>query len=346
MAPAGGSPDVVIQSGATRTFRPSNWNVWQAVVLAADADADATSETAIFRLAAPGREDRFIEATALDDGPGRNLALASGGSSIAEPGSRNGGQLIDGVHAASTNYGHSTWTNDPPGTMLLDMFAEMNVTHVRVQNWDWVPRFQNYKLEASRDGATWTLLADGSGAGRHGWDDWPVGGQPIRFLRLTALSNSVNAYVCISELEVYGTRPAAKRNLAPAVPRTVSTSAAPALWSEPVPVTVLTSEGIEDETGWNAVDGDEATAWTGQKVGGGYLLVEYQPALELSALDVVMSENSLTGVQCLYSSDARNWQPMPDDLESNPISLNYLWLIFPDDGTTAVPQVREIVPNP
>lgn len=59
-----------------------------------------------------------------------------------------------------------------------------------------------------------------------------------------------------------------------------------------------------------------------------------------------MSESSLTGVQCLYSMDAWNWQPLPDDLESNPISLNYLWLIFPDDGTAAVPQVREIVPNP
>ena len=92
VAPAGGSPNVVIQSGATRTFRPSNWNVWQAVVLAAGADADAASETATFRLSAPGREDRIIEATTLDDGPGRNLALAAGGSSIAGPGSQNASQ--------------------------------------------------------------------------------------------------------------------------------------------------------------------------------------------------------------------------------------------------------------
>ena len=37
--------------------------------------------------------------------------------------------------------------------------------------------------------------------------------------------------------------------------------------------------------------------------------------------------------------------PRPD-LAGNPISLNYLWLVFPDDGTTAVPQVLEILPNP
>jgi len=341
-----GGDGVALRNGATRSFKAANWSTWQVVTLEAPADDNDAPETATFRISAPGMADQFVQATTLDDDVGENLALSANGSQIGWTKSGSVDKVIDGKHDLSANYGYSTWTNDPPGTMLLDMFAEMNVTHVRVQSWDWVPRFQSYKLEASRDGATWTLLADGSGAGRHGWDDWPVGGQPIRFLRLTALSNSVNAYVCISELEVYGTRPAAKRSLSPAAPRAGAISAASALWSEPVPVTVLTSAGVEDETGWNAVDGDEATAWTGQKVGGGYLLVEYQPALELSALDVVMSENSMTGIQCLYSMDARNWQPLPDDLESNPISLNYLWLIFPDDGTTAMPQVREIVPNP
>ena len=202
---AGGSPDVVIQSGATRTFRPSNWNVWQAVVLAAGADAAGADETATFRLSAPGREDRFIEATALDDGPGRNLALASGGSSIAGPGSRNAGQLIDGVCAASTNFGYMTWTNAAPGTMTLDLKAEATVSRLRVLSWDWVHRFQRYKIESSTDGANWSLLADASDADRHGWDDWPVADRTLRYLRFSGLSNSANAYVCVSEWEVWGT---------------------------------------------------------------------------------------------------------------------------------------------
>ena len=116
--------------------------------------------------------------------------------------------------------------------------------------------------------------------------------------------------------------------------------------SESEPVLVLTSDGPTDETGWTAVDGDEDTAWVGQRAGGGYVVVEYRPALELSALEVVLAEGSLTNIEYLYSTDAQNWQPLPDDLGSNPISLNYLWLVFPDDGTAAVPQVLEIVPNP
>ena len=86
--------------------------------------------------------------------------------------------------------------------------------------------------------------------------------------------------------------------------------------------------------------------FTGQKVGGGYIVVEYQPALTLAALEVVMAKDSLTDVQYLYSTDAINWQPLPKDLEDNPVSLNYLWLLFPGDGTAAVPQVLEVVPNP
>lgn len=140
--------------------------------------------------------------------------------------------------------------------------------------------------------------------------------------------------MCLAELEVYGPRSAGKKALAVA------------LSTESDPVSVLTSEGLDDQTGWNAVDGDPATVWVGQKAGGGYVVVEYQPALKLSALEVDMVEGSLTNIEYLYGTDARNGQPLPDDLGSNPISLNYLWLVFPDDGTAAVPQVLEIVPNP
>ena len=94
------------------------------------------------------------------------------------------------------------------------------------------------------------------------------------------------------------------------------------------------------------MDGDWDAGWVGQKVGGGYLVIEYSPALELSALEVDLAEGSLTNVQYLYSLDARDWQPLPDDMESNPVELKYLWLVFPDDGTAAVPRVLEIQPNP
>ncbi len=328
---------VSIQSGATRSFKASNWNVWQPVTLAAGEDDGAEPETATFRVSAPGMADQFVVATTLDDEIGENLALSSGGSQIGWTKGNGIARVIDGVHNVSANYGSSVWTNNPPGTMLLDLFGEMSVSRVRVLNWDWVYQVQRYKIESSTDGATWTLLADAGAQDHHGWDDWPVD-RTVRYLRFTALSNSANAYVLISELEVYGTRPVAKKSLAPANGNS--------LFSESVPVTVLTSDGVEDETGWNAVDDDEETAWVGQKPGGGYVVVEYQPALELSALEVDLAEGSLTNVQYLYSADAQTWQPLPDDMESNPVVLNYLWLVFPDDGTEAVPQVLDIVPNP
>ena len=118
------------------------------------------------------------------------------------------------------------------------------------------------------------------------------------------------------------------------------------LLAEPEPVLVLTSDGPQDETGWNALDGDDATAWVGQKAGGGYLVVEYQPTLTLSGLEVDVTEGSLTAAQVLTSRDGQDWQPLPDDLVANPVALNFLWIVFPDDGTAAVPEVLEIRPNP
>jgi hypothetical protein len=76
------------------------------------------------------------------------------------------------------------------------------------------------------------------------------------------------------------------------------------------------------------------------------LVVGYDPALELSALEVDLAEGSLADIEYLYSVDGQEWLPLPEDMEENPVSLNFLWLVFPDDGTEAVPQVIEIWPNP
>ena len=64
------------------------------------------------------------------------------------------------------------------------------------------------------------------------------------------------------------------------------------------------------------------------------------------ALEVDLAEGSLADVDYLYSQDAKDWQPLPEDLEANPVDLNFLWLVFPDDGSAAAPEVIEIRPNP
>ena len=337
-----GDEGLSVKGSATRTFTPANWSTWQAVTLQAAADENADGETATFRLGGSDVQAAYVEATSLDDDIGTNWALASAGSTIA--GSWNTSikpeWLIDGVHLSNANYGYTYWTNDPAGTMTLDLKAATTVSRIRLLNWDWGYRTHQYRIESSPDGAEWTTLVDASAGEHRGWEDWAVADPSVRYLRFTGLYNSANRYVCIAELEVYGERTAGRRSLAPALAAVAA--------AEGEPVTVVTSDDVapDYESGWAAVDGDPDTAWTGQKAGGGYIVVGYEPALRLQTLDVELEEGSLAGFEVLYSQDAVEWAPLPEDMEANPVSLNFLWLVFPDDGTEAVPSVLEIRPNP
>jgi len=331
-----GDESIVITAGATRVFEPSNWDVWQPVVLGQAKDDNDVGEEAVFRISAAGRPDYFMPAIALDEDIGENLALASSGATITGVKASRPWMLIDGIHTASGNYGHTMWTATPPGTMTLDLGGDKVVSRVRILNWDWTYRVHRYTIESSTDGVNWTMLADASEEDRQGWDDWGVDNQTIRYLKFTGLYNSENQSVVIPELEVYAAPP----------PPPEGQGKSLSLSLESIPVSVLTSDGPDDQTGWLAVDGDPETAWIGQKPGGGYLVVEYAPALTLKALAVEVTEESLADAQILYSQDAEEWQPLPEDLEKNPVSLNFLWVVFPDDGTDAVPEVLEIWPNP
>ena len=334
VARTAGDESLVLAGGASLTFKPSNWSTWQKVTLTQADDANADAETATLEVSMPGVLPRTVSVAALDDDVGDNLALASAGTTMTGRKAYYMGYVIDGAHTTLNQYGYTIWTNDPPGTMTLDLQAATTVSRVRVLNWDWTCRFHRYVVEGSADGETWTSLADASGSDRQGWDDWAVADETVRYVRFTGLTNTYNTAVCISELEVIGTRAAGRRSLQATVA------------AESEPVAVLTSDGPADESGWNALDGDDATAWVGQKAGGGYLVVEYAPTLTLSGLEVDVAEGALAEAQVLTSLDAEEWQPLPDDLEANPVALNFLWVIFPDAGTDAVPAVLEIRPNP
>ena len=340
-----GDPSITVQGSDTLTFKPSNWNVWQPLTFVAPADENDVGETATFRLAADGVADQFVTATALDDDIAENLAR-TGGTTISGYRSYTLPLAIDGIHNAKANYAYVMWTGTSKGTMTMDLKAVATVSRIRLLNWDWTYRNHGYKIESSQNGTAWTTLVDVSTGGRQGWDDWAVADEQIRYLRITGFTNSVDNAICIPEWEVYGTRSVGKQSLAAAAAKPGASASAGTVVAESEPVSVLTSEGAADETGWNAVDGDDATAWVGQKAGGGYLVVEYAPALTLSGLEVDLAEGSLADVQGLYSLDAKDWQPLPEDLEKNPVSLNFLWLTFSDDGTAAVPNVIEIRPNP
>ena len=200
-----GDADLAVQAGGELVFNSANWSLWQMVTLAAAADENAAAGVALFRISTPGAVDQYVEATELDDDLGPNMALASGGATIA--GGALSSKVIDGIHLLNSNYAYMYWTNVPPGALTLNLKGAVEITRVRVLNWDWDVRTHRYQIEASDDGVNWTMLVDASGEDRRGWDDWPVDAS-ARYLRLTALSNSVNALLAIAEWEVYGHRPA------------------------------------------------------------------------------------------------------------------------------------------
>ena len=336
VARSGGDTNLTVTGGAVRVFKPSNWDVWQAVVLAAGADANAADETAMFQVSAPGYADTVVPATALDGELGENLARAAG-TTVKGWRAMQVANAVDGVHTSSASYTYTIWTNDPPGMLTVDLKSLKNLTRVRLLNWDWTYRVNRYRLEASADGVNWTDLAPtAQTTDRQGWDDWAVSAAGVRYVRFTGLYSSANQCAALSELEIYGSAPA--RRSSGQVKQTVAAA------SEPV--SVLTSDGPEDETGWAAVDGDPETAWISQQAGGGYLVVEYAPALTLRALEVDLVEGSLSNANYLYSQDAEEWLPLPEGLETNPVSLNFLWLVFPESTSASAPGVFEIRPNP
>ena len=342
VARVSGSEALQIQAGAARSFNASNWNGWQAVAFGAAADASNQDETAIFRVWAAGYEDVLITATSMDDDALENLALASSGTTISGTSASQIAQVIDGVHTSSANYGYTVWTETPPGTMTLDLQAEMPVTQIRVLNWDWVYRVHRYRIESSADGTNWQSVADASDADHHGWDNWAVTNSGIRYLRFTGLSNSANSTVCLAEWEVYGTRPARRRS----IPAGGADSAAPAgTVSEPLPLTVVTSEDDAEHTnGWAAVDGDSETLWEGRPgAGGWYIAVGYDAPVRMTNLVVELAEGSATNLQLLISQDGTDWTEWPED-SAAPVEASYLWLLFPGEAGI-VPRVAEIRPE-
>ena len=204
LARAWGSTNLAIKGATNLTFKSTTWSTWQAVTLAAADDAGAASETATFRISAAGLSDVLVTAATLDDDVGPNLALAAGGATIAGIRATNAAYAIDGVHTSATAVATAAWTSSPSGSLTLDLKGTSVLSRVRVLNPDWTVAAQRYRLEGSRDGAAWTLLADAGAEGHGGWDEWPVSA-PARYLRFTALSNSASSAVGLAEWEVFGT---------------------------------------------------------------------------------------------------------------------------------------------
>jgi urease beta subunit len=67
VARVAGDTDITVQSGASLTFTSANWNVNQAVTLAAAEDVDIVNGTATIRLSASGVPNKDVTATEVDN---------------------------------------------------------------------------------------------------------------------------------------------------------------------------------------------------------------------------------------------------------------------------------------
>ena len=59
--------NISIQSGASLTFTPANWNTWQTITLAAAQDADTADGSAAIALSSSGCVGATVIATEADD---------------------------------------------------------------------------------------------------------------------------------------------------------------------------------------------------------------------------------------------------------------------------------------
>lgn len=107
---------------------------------------------------------------------------------------------------------------------------------------------------------------------------------------------------------------------------------------------VITSQELQQPgSGRAAVDGDKNTIWTGTRgVGGWWLALAYDAPKMLYGLLPDWGCDSLTNVQYLASEDAQHWESLQFPLTNAPVKINYLWVVFPDDGSGRVPAVREL----
>ena len=159
---------------------------------------------------------------------------------------------------------------------------------------------------------------------------------------MTGVSNSANQCVVVSELEVLGAPVVARRGVSSGT--TVASQGGQVL-----PVLVETSDGQQDSaSGWAAADGDLASVWTGTTgAGGWYIVLGYDPPLDMTNLVVHLADGSATELHYLHSMDAVEWHDLAVDLASQPVvELRYLWLVFPSQGAgSPAPAVQEIIPQ-
>ncbi len=212
------------------------------------------------------------------------------------------------------------------------------------------------RVASSGAGGTFRVTVDGADVtgvlgvpNTGGWYTWAnvmktgIGlSAGIHTVRVAMVSNGGGGYVGNFDWLVFTQVPPPLRSLAP-TRHAVSSRISGSLVR---PLDVVTSDDTpESKPGWAAVDGDTNTAWVGRSdAGGWWMVLVYDPALSVTGVVTDMGPLSPTNVISLWSNDADQWNDLPSALKDGPVMLDYLWLIFGDDGSGHAPVVREVQP--
>jgi hypothetical protein len=139
----GGDTDLIVQSGASLTFTSANWNVAQAVTLAAAEDADNTNGSRTFAVASTGLTTVNVTATETDNDPAQALLVTPTAVNVPE-----GSTAVYAVRLAAQPPGNVTVTSTA-GTGDADLTVQSGGSLTfTVSNWN---MNQNVTLAAAQD---------------------------------------------------------------------------------------------------------------------------------------------------------------------------------------------------
>jgi hypothetical protein len=257
----------------------------------ADADGDGMSNLAEY-------QGGFNPRDPLSPAPVTNLARSSRGTRLN---AFNALKAIDG-NTSISGYAHCSVGK----SMTMDLREACSITQMDIYLWNGDARTYGYRIEASLDGLNWTNVVPArTGKGKQTLPfTAPV---QARYLRLNALTNTVNSGFHVAEWEVYGRvmaqPPSSMTNLALATRGTFLQA-------------VQFRQAIDGVTsGYNGSSG-YAYCLVGES-----MVMDLKTNCSIHQLNLLLwdGDNRQYGYRIEASQDARNW------VEIIPAQTHYSW---------------------
>lgn len=133
-----------------------------------------------------------------------DCALIKYGASVRSTGTPvkpnlNDVKMLDGISNKRMNFSGYTI----PCEHIVDLGRTRTVSAIRLHLWDEDDRKYKFILQMSTNKRTWYMVANRTGRGVQGVQNFNIGGKRIRYLRIQGLGNTENKWFHVKELMVY-----------------------------------------------------------------------------------------------------------------------------------------------